>query len=61
MSLQKVEARVASDQELKLTELLRYYMRDIQAAKVMHVNMHLYKMLKFSHFYISNTLCDTNQ
>lgn len=31
---QKVEARVASDQELKLTELLRYYMRDIQAAKV---------------------------
>uniref|UniRef100_A0A3B3QD84 Sorting nexin 5 n=1 Tax=Paramormyrops kingsleyae TaxID=1676925 RepID=A0A3B3QD84_9TELE len=29
----KVEARVASDQELKLTELLRYYMRDIQAAK----------------------------
>lgn len=33
-SLQKVEGRVASDQELKLTELLRYYMRDIQAAKV---------------------------
>uniref|UniRef100_A0A3Q2Q8V9 Sorting nexin n=1 Tax=Fundulus heteroclitus TaxID=8078 RepID=A0A3Q2Q8V9_FUNHE len=31
--LQKVEGRVASDQELKLTELLRYYMRDIQAAK----------------------------
>uniref|UniRef100_A0A8C7FV30 Sorting nexin n=1 Tax=Oncorhynchus kisutch TaxID=8019 RepID=A0A8C7FV30_ONCKI len=30
---QKVEGRVASDQELKLTELLRYYMRDIQAAK----------------------------
>uniref|UniRef100_A0A8C8J1M3 Sorting nexin n=1 Tax=Oncorhynchus tshawytscha TaxID=74940 RepID=A0A8C8J1M3_ONCTS len=29
----KVEGRVASDQELKLTELLRYYMRDIQAAK----------------------------
>uniref|UniRef100_A0AAQ5Z2Q6 PX domain-containing protein n=1 Tax=Amphiprion ocellaris TaxID=80972 RepID=A0AAQ5Z2Q6_AMPOC len=25
--------KVASDQELKLTELLRYYMRDIQAAK----------------------------
>lgn len=37
MSLQKVEGRVASDQELKLTELLRYYMRDIQAAKVRHV------------------------
>lgn len=32
--MQKVEGRVASDQELKLTELLRYYMRDIQAAKV---------------------------
>uniref|UniRef100_A0AAY4E779 PX domain-containing protein n=1 Tax=Denticeps clupeoides TaxID=299321 RepID=A0AAY4E779_9TELE len=31
--LQKVEGRVASDQELKLTELLRYYTRDIQAAK----------------------------
>ncbi|XP_076830146.1 sorting nexin-5 isoform X1 [Brachyhypopomus gauderio] len=31
--LRKVESRVASDQELKLTELLRYYMRDIQAAK----------------------------
>lgn len=36
MFLQKVEGRVASDQELKLTELLRYYMRDIQAAKVRH-------------------------
>uniref|UniRef100_A0A7N6BAY7 Sorting nexin n=1 Tax=Anabas testudineus TaxID=64144 RepID=A0A7N6BAY7_ANATE len=32
-SISKVEGRVASDQELKLTELLRYYMRDIQAAK----------------------------
>uniref|UniRef100_A0A4W4HB41 Sorting nexin n=1 Tax=Electrophorus electricus TaxID=8005 RepID=A0A4W4HB41_ELEEL len=31
--VQKLEARVASDQELKLTELFRYYMRDIQAAK----------------------------
>ncbi|KAJ8248618.1 hypothetical protein GJAV_G00243940 [Gymnothorax javanicus] len=31
--LRKVEGRVSSDQELKLTELLRYYMRDIQAAK----------------------------
>lgn len=38
MLLQKVEGRVASDQELKLTELLRYYMRDIQAAKVRHRN-----------------------
>lgn len=36
--LQKVEGRVASDQELKLTELLRYYMRDIQAAKVRRDN-----------------------
>uniref|UniRef100_A0A667Y052 Sorting nexin 5 n=1 Tax=Myripristis murdjan TaxID=586833 RepID=A0A667Y052_9TELE len=33
LRLYKVEGRVASDQELKLTELLRYYMRDIQAAK----------------------------
>ncbi len=32
--LQKLEDRGASDQELKLTELLRYYTRDIQAAKV---------------------------
>ncbi len=32
--LQKLEERGASDQELKLTELLRYYTRDIQAAKV---------------------------
>ncbi|XP_028676480.1 sorting nexin-5 [Erpetoichthys calabaricus] len=31
--LRKVEARVASDEDLKLTELLRYYMRDIQAGK----------------------------
>lgn len=39
LSLQKVEGRVASDQDLKLTELLRYYMRDIQAAKVRHVHL----------------------
>lgn len=39
MFLQKVEGRVASDQELKLTELLRYYMRDIQAAKVRHIHL----------------------
>lgn len=32
-----MEGRVASDEELKLTELLRYYMLDIQAAKVSHV------------------------
>lgn len=40
MFLQKVEGRVASDQELKLTELLRYYMRDIQAAKVRRIYLH---------------------
>uniref|UniRef100_A0A673HDI4 Sorting nexin n=1 Tax=Sinocyclocheilus rhinocerous TaxID=307959 RepID=A0A673HDI4_9TELE len=33
VSISKVEDRMASDQELKLTELLRYYTRDIQAAK----------------------------
>ncbi|XP_078261354.1 sorting nexin-5 isoform X1 [Rhinoraja longicauda] len=31
--LRKVEGRVSSDEDLKLTELLRYYVRDIQAAK----------------------------
>ncbi|NP_001279923.1 sorting nexin-5 [Callorhinchus milii] len=31
--LRKVEGRVASDEDLKLTELLKYYLRDIQAAK----------------------------
>uniref|UniRef100_H3AV26 Sorting nexin 5 n=1 Tax=Latimeria chalumnae TaxID=7897 RepID=H3AV26_LATCH len=31
--LRKVEGRVSSDEDLKLSELLRYYMRDIQAAK----------------------------
>lgn len=44
---QKVEGRVASDQELKLTELLRYYMRDIQAAKVRHF-LPSYKMYRFT-------------
>uniref|UniRef100_A0A4W3HJS6 Sorting nexin 5 n=1 Tax=Callorhinchus milii TaxID=7868 RepID=A0A4W3HJS6_CALMI len=29
----KLEGRVASDEDLKLTELLKYYLRDIQAAK----------------------------
>ncbi|XP_072032485.1 sorting nexin-6-like isoform X2 [Amphiura filiformis] len=29
----KLEARVASDEDLKLSDLLRYYMRDSQAAK----------------------------
>lgn len=31
--LQKVEGRVASDEDLKLSDLLRYYMRDSHAAK----------------------------
>lgn len=31
---QKVESRVSSDEDLKLTELLRYYMLNIEAAKV---------------------------
>ncbi|KAM4693392.1 sorting nexin-5 [Discoglossus pictus] len=31
--LRKVEARVASDEDLKLSELLRYYMLNIEAAK----------------------------
>ena len=30
---QKVEGRVASDEDLKLSDLLRYYMRDSFAAK----------------------------
>lgn len=33
-SLQKVEGRVSSDEDLKLSELLRYYMLNIEAAKV---------------------------
>lgn len=32
----KVEGRVASDEDLKLSDLLRYYMRDTSAAKVCH-------------------------
>ncbi len=61
VSLQKVEARVASDQELKLTELLRYYMRDIQAAKVSHVVLMLsYHMYKFpAHVACNNTVLQT--
>ncbi|KAG8444031.1 hypothetical protein GDO86_009284 [Hymenochirus boettgeri] len=31
--LRKIEARVSSDQDLKLSELLRYYMLNIEAAK----------------------------
>lgn len=32
-SLQKVEGRVASDEDLKLSDTLRYYVRDGSAAK----------------------------
>eukprot|EP00070_Physeter_catodon_P034282 XP_028341176.1 sorting nexin-32 isoform X3 [Physeter catodon] len=32
--LRKVEGRVASDEDLKLSDMLRYYVRDSQAAKV---------------------------
>lgn len=32
--MQKLEGRVASDEDLKLSDMLRYYMRDSQAAKV---------------------------
>uniref|UniRef100_A0A674JFL0 Sorting nexin 5 n=1 Tax=Terrapene triunguis TaxID=2587831 RepID=A0A674JFL0_9SAUR len=35
--LRKVESRVSSDEDLKLTELLRYYMLNIEAAKVSHL------------------------
>lgn len=35
--LQKVESRVSSDEDLKLSELLRYYMLNIEAAKVRNV------------------------
>lgn len=63
LPLQKVEGRVASDEELKLTELLRYYMRDIQAAKVRHIyllplfNMHRFTtFIKFIYCSLSNDL-----
>lgn len=32
-SFQKLEGRVASDEDLKLSDTLRYYMRDSSAAK----------------------------
>ncbi|XP_013856371.1 sorting nexin-6, partial [Austrofundulus limnaeus] len=31
--LQKIEARVAADEDLKLADLLKYYLRESQAAK----------------------------
>ena len=33
MQFQKIEGRVASDEDLKLSDTLRYYMRDSFAAK----------------------------
>lgn len=32
--VQKIEARVAADEDLKLADLLKYYLRESQAAKV---------------------------
>ena len=34
LCLQKLEGRVASDEDLKLSDLIRYYNRDSQAALV---------------------------
>ncbi|MGH0147008.1 UNVERIFIED_CONTAM: hypothetical protein FKN15_052861 [Acipenser sinensis] len=45
--LRKVEGRVASDEDLKLTELLRYYMRDIQAAKLQYVHFDIAELISF--------------
>lgn len=64
--LQKVEGRVASDEELKLTELLRYYMRDIQAAKVFIFCLYTRSRLcllamQSAHCWISNKLCHLSQ
>lgn len=44
--LQKVEGRVASDEDLKLSDTLRYYMRDTAAAKRL-----LFRRLKALHEY----------
>ena len=33
--MQKIEARVAADEDLKLADLLKYYLRESQAAKVL--------------------------
>ena len=37
--LRKTENRVASDEDLKLSDLFRYYMRDTSAAKVCCVDI----------------------
>lgn len=46
--MQKVEGRVASDEDLKLSDTLRYYMRDTAAAKRL-----LFRRLKALHEYES--------
>lgn len=46
MQLQKIEGRVASDEDLKLSDTLRYYMRDTAAAKAL-----LIRRLKALHAY----------
>ena len=38
--IQKLEGRVASDEDLKLSDLLRYYERDSQAALVRDTHTH---------------------
>lgn len=46
MFLKKIEGRVASDEDLKLSDTLRYYMRDTAAAKLL-----LFRRLKALHAY----------
>lgn len=39
--VQKIEARVAADEDLKLADLLKYYLRESQAAKVEPSGQHV--------------------
>lgn len=39
--MQKIEARVAADEDLKLADLLKYYLRESQAAKVEPCGQHV--------------------
>ncbi len=39
--MQKIEARVAADEDLKLADLLKYYLRESQAAKVESCGQHV--------------------
>ncbi len=58
--LQKIEARVAADEDLKLADLLKYYLRESQAAKVSSASAVLLKcsssllQLQASPFHIEN-------